>query len=472
MRFFESRAGLRVSSALLGAAFLAVIAAPANAAPALVVDAASGAVLYQEDATRPWYPASLTKLMTVYVALKAVHERRLTMETPLVVSNRAARMAPSKMGFKPGAEVTLGNALKMIMVKSANDVSVTIAEGVSGSVESFAAEMNAVARALGMRNSNFVNPHGLHDDANVSTAQDMAILARALLTHFPQQRALYGIGALRLDAQIIQTHNGLLGRYPGADGMKTGFICASGFNVVATATRGGRQLVAVVMGSPNAKARTLKTMAMFEHAFARGASGRQALTSLAASQHAAPPNLRSTICGPKRNRDATEDLSHLIAGLHAGPATGDDSAASFFAADRGVASSSPALQAIISGDLGPRPTFEPIPVYLGRAPGYAGAARAAMTDEAPAPAAAPPPARPAAAARTAKPRPAANAAKPAARKAARPATKKPATAARASATSSNKPIAKPTAKPAAKPASRPASRPAPKAAQAPLPPRR
>lgn len=460
MRYFAPRASLRVVSALIGAALLAASVAPTRAAPALVVDVASGAVLYQEEATRPWYPASLTKLMTVYVALKAVHERRLTMQTPLLVSSRAARMVPSKMGFKPGAEVTLENALKMIMVKSANDVSVTIAEGISGSVENFAAEMTAVARALGMRNTNFVNPHGLHDAANVSTARDMAILARALLIHFPNQRALYGIGALQLDSKIIRTHNGLLGRYPGADGMKTGFICAAGFNVVATATRGGRQLVAVVMGSPNAKARTLKTMAMFEHAFARGGSGGQALTSLAASRHTTPPNMRSTICGPKRNRNATEDLSHLIAGLHAGPSTGDDSAASFFAADRGLASS-PALQAIISGDLGPRPTFDPVSVFVGRAPGYAGATLAPRGEE-PAPEAAP---APAAATPAAAPLPPP---RPAGLAAARATPKKPAAAARSAARSS----ATPAAKPAAKPASRSASRPAPRAAQAPVPPRR
>src|SRR5690606_873284 len=116
------------------------------------------------------------------------------------------------------------------------------AEGVSGSVEKFAEEMNQVAAALGMRQSHFVNPNGLHNDAHVSSAQDMAILARALLIHFPQQQSLYGIGALKLGTKIIPTHNGLLGRYPGADGMKTGFICPSGFNVVASASRGGRRI--------------------------------------------------------------------------------------------------------------------------------------------------------------------------------------------------------------------------------------
>ena len=233
--------------AFLGLALAAATAAPAMATPLLVIDARSGEVLLEQDATRPWYPASLTKLVTAYAALKAVRQGRLTLDTPIVVSARAARMPPSKMGLKPGQEVTLDNALKMLMVKSANDVAVTIAEGVSGSVEGFAVEMNRVAADLGMRESHFVNPNGLHDPNHVSSARDMAIIGRALLRDFPQNSDLYGIGALQLGNRIIPTHNGIMGRYPGADGMKTGFVCASGFNVVASATRGNRKLIAVVI---------------------------------------------------------------------------------------------------------------------------------------------------------------------------------------------------------------------------------
>ncbi|MFN3889758.1 MAG: D-alanyl-D-alanine carboxypeptidase family protein [Beijerinckiaceae bacterium] len=383
MNFFRSRAAAGALSLLTGVAALLVSTATSRAAPSLVVDVATGAVLHAEQATRPWYPASLTKLMTVYVALRAVHEGRLTLQTPLVVSSRAMRMAPSKMGFKPGTEVTLENALKMIMVKSANDVSVTIAEGVSGSVEKFADEMNQVAAALGMRQSHFVNPNGLHHDAHVSSAQDMAILARALLIHFPQHQSLYGIGALKLGSQIIPTHNGLLGRYPGADGMKTGFVCASGFNVVASATRGGRRIVTVVMGSPNAKSRTLKAMALFEQGFAAGNFGRTTLAQLPPSGIAEPPNLRSQICGPGRNRDAVEDYGVSVAGLQ-NPGTNFDegSPAAFFQQQR--AASNPALVALATGQLGPRPVFEPEPVYIGRAPGWTGTARAALSDGSPA----------------------------------------------------------------------------------------
>ena len=162
------------------AASLAVGAVSAKAGtPYLVVDADSGEVLMQDEATAPWYPASLTKLMTVYVALDEVRAGKLTLDTPLVMSARAARMPPSKMGFRPGTQVTLDNALKMLMVKSPNDVAVMVAEGVSGSVEAFASEMNADGQRLGLQESHFVNPNGLQDPGHVSSARDQRHVARA-----------------------------------------------------------------------------------------------------------------------------------------------------------------------------------------------------------------------------------------------------------------------------------------------------
>ena len=462
MNRFTSCAAARAFSLLSVAIALAAPSA-ARAAPALVVDVSSGAVLHAEEATRPWYPASLTKLMTVYVALRAVHEGRVSLQTPLLVSNRASKMAPSKMGFKPGTEVTLDNALKMIMVKSANDVSVTIAEGVSGSVEKFSAEMNQVAAALGMRQSHFVNPNGLHHDEHVSSAQDMAILARALLIHFPQHQSMYGIGALKLGGKIIPTHNGLIGRYPGADGMKTGFVCASGFNVVASATRGGRRIVTVVMGSPNAKSRTLKAMALFEQGFSASNFGRTSLAQLPPSGIAEPPDMRQQICGPGRDRNAVEDFGVSVAGLQ-NPGTNFDegSPAAFFQQQRTV--TNPALVALATGDLGPRPVFEPIPVYVGRAPGWAGAARAALSDDAPDAQEAPRGRRthPATQANPHKPLPLAKPAAAKKRQVAKPAAKPAAAKA--------KPAAKRDAKPAsarAKPAPKAAAKPAAKTGQKP-----
>ena len=273
-----ARVGRAVS---VGAFFFAALTGAAvQAAPSILVDAATGEVLEQQEATRSWFPASTTKLMTVYVALDAVSAGRISLNTPIYVSPRAASMAPSKMGFAPGTQVTLDNALKMLMVKSANDIAVTIAEGVSGSVEAFAGEMNTAADKLGMRESRFYNPNGLPDPRHVSSARDLAVLARALLTRFPDHLDLFDIGAMRVGGRIFPTHNGLLGRYPGVDGMKTGFTCSAGFNIVASATRGGRHLIAVVLGAPSTKARDMKAVSLFNHGFSGKTSSSGSVASL------------------------------------------------------------------------------------------------------------------------------------------------------------------------------------------------
>ena len=262
---------MHASRALRSIAFVVgtIAAGGASAAtPALVVDVDSGKVLYAERATDPWFPASITKLMTAYVALSAVQERKLTLDTLLTVSENAASQPPSKIAFRPGTEITLDNALKIIMVKSANDVATVIAEGIGGSVEGFAKMMNDAAWRIGMRESRWTNPHGLPDSAQYTSARDMAVLGRALLRDFPEHRGLFQLSAIKLGRRVMANHNGLIGRYPGADGMKTGFICSSGFNVVASATRDGRRLITVVMGSRNASERTIKAADLFDRGFA------------------------------------------------------------------------------------------------------------------------------------------------------------------------------------------------------------
>ena len=361
----------------LSLAALACGAGLAQATPFVVIDADSGAVVAEQEATRRWYPASLTKLMTVYVALTALRQGKVGLDTPIQVSMRAARMPPSKMGFNPGSEVTLENALKMLMVKSANDIAVTIAEGLGGSMEGFAEQMNAAAARLGMRESHFVNPNGLHNDDHYSSARDMAIVGRALFHDFPEYADLYGIGALRLGEQVIPTHNGLLGRYPGADGMKTGFTCPAGFNVVASATRGGRRLIAVVLGYPNAKARTLKTASLLDAGFMGGAGG-PSLASLRAIPGAAPNN-RPRVCGAHREQVAEDDFAVPVLNGQAqgGPATA-------FFANQGLSGTTSGVAAI-QAQMGARPNFEPIAVFAGRVPGWTGPALVAR-DDAPRPA--------------------------------------------------------------------------------------
>ena len=201
-----------------------------------------------QNATYPWYPASVTKLMTAYVTLKAVKEGRVTLDTLLTVSPVAASQSPSKMGFRPGTQVTVDNALKMMLVKSANDMAVVLAEGVGGSIDGFSAQMNQAAQRLGMTQTSYVNPNGLPADGQITSARDLAILARAIIRDLPEYEYFVHIPSIRFGRRVTQNFNKLIGRYPGADGFKTGFICASGYNLVASATRNGKRLIAVVLG--------------------------------------------------------------------------------------------------------------------------------------------------------------------------------------------------------------------------------
>lgn len=369
MRFFKGRS--RFKTLLATIALLSPLGA--GATPLLVIDARTGDVLVERESTQRWFPASLTKLVTVYATLKAVREGRIALDTPLRVSARAARMPPSKMGFRPGQEVTVDNALKMLMVKSANDLAITIAEGVSGSVENFAVEMNRVAAQIGMRESHFVNPNGLHAPDHYSSARDMAIVAMALYRDFPEHADLYGIGALRLGAQIIPTHNGLMGRYPGAEGMKTGFTCPAGLNVVASASRGGRRLIAVVLGYPTAKSRTLEAASILDAGFATGGSGRNVAALPATGGEA--PNMRAQVCGPHRQDVSEDDFTVRVAGAPQGQTREDEGGlAAFFRGD-GRAQPSPINVggvAATQAALAERPVFQPVDVFVGRAPGYTG----------------------------------------------------------------------------------------------------
>jgi D-alanyl-D-alanine carboxypeptidase len=304
--------------AAVACAATGLASAPAAAEALLVIEADSGRVLYAHNAGQPWYPASVTKLMTAYVTLRAVEEGRLTLDKPLTVSANAAAQSPVKMGFPAGTIVTVDNALKMLMVKSANDMAVVLAEGVSGSVENFADEMNGYARRLGMIQSSFVNPNGLPADDQIVSARDMAILARALIREFPEYDYYWHLPGIRMGKMVQRNYNSLLGRYPGADGMKTGFICASGFNLVASATRDGRRLIAVVLGAPSAAVRAVKAAQLLERGFSRSSGLSWLMPSLGTVDslqpvNVDPPNLREEMCGKNRKRPAAENEDDTIA---------------------------------------------------------------------------------------------------------------------------------------------------------------
>ena len=219
------RLSLRSSSLkwiMLGAALAFVAPRAARAEALLLIEADTGKVLQAENATMPWYPASLSKMMTAYVTLKAVKEGRVSLDTLLTVSPTAASQSPSKMGFRPGTQVTVDNALKMMLVKSANDMAVVLAEGVGGSIDGFAAQMNDAAKNLGMTQTSYVNPNGLPADGQITSARDMAILARAIIHDLPEYEYFVHIPSIRYGRRITQNFNKLIGRYPGADGFKIG----------------------------------------------------------------------------------------------------------------------------------------------------------------------------------------------------------------------------------------------------------
>lgn len=350
----------RPRSVLFGIASTLAIAlssAPASAEALLLIEASTGKVLHAENATYPWYPASVTKMMTIYSTLRAIKDRRLTLDKLLTVSANAVAQQPSKMGLRAGTQITVDNALKMMMVKSANDMAVVLAEGVSGSIEDFATEMNLNARRLGMTQTNYVNPNGLPADNQVTSARDLAILARALIREFPEYDLYWHIPAIKFGKRIMRNTNRLIDAYPGADGMKTGFICASGFNLVGSATRNGRRLIAVVLGAHSGAERAERAAQLLESGF-NSSPLSWLMPSLGSVDslvpvNAEPLNLRDEMCGPNRRRR--------------GPLTDDDHTASNTQTTSAFAAIASGFRPAATGSLlGARvASMAPIPVFVG-----------------------------------------------------------------------------------------------------------
>ncbi|MEG6507855.1 D-alanyl-D-alanine carboxypeptidase family protein [Methyloligella sp. 2.7D] len=283
-----------------------VLAVPPNiaaAGPALVFEPYNGTVFYAEDPDVPWFPASLTKLMTAYIAFADLRAGRVTMETKIPCSEHAAEQAPSKLGLPVGGELTLEVALKVVLVKSANDVAVMIAEALGGgSEQAFVVRMNAAAQHLGMTHTHFANVNGLPNENQVTTARDLARLSRAIILQFPEHADLFKLRYVKVNGKLLRSHNGLLTDFEGADGMKTGFICDSGFNIVASATRDDRRLVAVVLGEVSVPARRARTKELLENGFKRyfwkslfGTTIDGLAMETALSDR--PAHLRAQICG-------------------------------------------------------------------------------------------------------------------------------------------------------------------------------
>ncbi|MEW5726474.1 MAG: D-alanyl-D-alanine carboxypeptidase [Pseudomonadota bacterium] len=270
MRATRSLIGFVTSLAAIVA--VAVATAPqalARTYAAIVVDAETGEVLHAENPDERSYPASLTKVMTLYLLFDALEQGKLRLDSKLSVSSHAAAQAPSKLGLKPGATIDVEDAVMALVTKSANDVAVVVAEALAGSEEEFAAAMTRKARSLGMTSTTYRNASGLPNGGQVSTVRDQATLGRALVKHHARYYHYFSTRQFKWRGSPISTHNRLMLRYQGADGIKTGYINASGFNLLASAKRDGRRIVGVVFGGNTASWRDKRMANLLDKGFAR-----------------------------------------------------------------------------------------------------------------------------------------------------------------------------------------------------------
>jgi D-alanyl-D-alanine carboxypeptidase len=270
----------------------------ARANPMLLVDMDTLEVLYADDAGLPWHPASLTKLMTAYVTFEEIAKGTVTLDTPVVLSRHAINQAPSKSGLPVDSAMTMKDALYVMLVKSANDVAMAIAETVGGSEAGFVAKMNDAAARMGLTATHFANPNGLDDPEQRMSARDLAVLALYIRQTYPQYDPIFSTQAVQLGGKVLESENKLLTRFAGTTGMKTGFVCASGLNMVATVERNGRRLLAVVLGASSGRDRNERTAELVLRGFAGSAAGTgQSVLGLVNSPNVAPANMRAQICG-------------------------------------------------------------------------------------------------------------------------------------------------------------------------------
>lgn len=312
------RAFQQFSTALIAVAVFAVGGGPADAAryASILMDARSGQVLNETNADTITYPASLTKIMTLYMVFEALEKGRLRLDQRFPVSKHAAAQSPSKLDLRVGETVGVQDLILGLVTRSANDAAVVIAEGMAGSELEFARRMTKRARELGMARTTFRNASGLPNPHQQTTARDMATLGRAVWRDHPRRYRYFATEEFVWRGQAIRNHNGLLGRYDGVDGIKTGFINASGFNLVASAERNGRRLIGVVMGGTTARGRDAQMAGLLDAGFERAAgktarvAERSAVSFLIPSAEAAPMEapagaLGSTIAALDAGDDAT-----------------------------------------------------------------------------------------------------------------------------------------------------------------------
>ncbi len=266
----------------------------------IAVDAHTGEVLVARGSLTRWHPASLTKMMTLYLLFEAMEQGKVKLNDRIAISHRAARQPPSRLGIGAGGSIAVRDAIQILAVKSANDISVAVAEHLAGTEVKFAQRMNAKAKRLGMRRTNFRNASGLHHSQQVTTARDMAVLAVALMRDFPQYYKHFSQKQFRYGQRTYTNTNRMLGVYKGMDGLKTGYIYKAGFNLAASARHGDRRVIAVVMGANSSAQRTRIMQSVLDQAFDRlKQSRRQRITAALPVQLLAPPPVPRSRPGAK-----------------------------------------------------------------------------------------------------------------------------------------------------------------------------
>ncbi|WP_169822883.1 D-alanyl-D-alanine carboxypeptidase [Methyloligella halotolerans] len=250
---------------------------PAQAASdfrsAIVVDMNNGEVLFARSADTKRYPASLTKIMTLYVLFGYLRDGRITLDSELTITPHAASQPPTKLGLKPGSTIRTEDAIKSLVTKSANDMAAAVAENLAGTESNFARIMTQQARAIGMKNTVFKNASGLPNNAQVTTARDMAILGERIMRDYPEYYHYFSLTSFSYKGRSYRNHNHLLGNYSGTDGIKTGFIRASGFNLTASCRRDGKHLLTVVLGGSTSGGRDATVRYLFDKHWAKASVG-------------------------------------------------------------------------------------------------------------------------------------------------------------------------------------------------------
>ena len=273
------------------------------AGPALLFDPFSGEVISQNRAGEPWYPASLTKLMTSYVIFKQLRDGKMKLDQELPISELAHSQPASHTGLPAGKTVTVDFALQALLVYSANDMAYVLAEGADGSSDGFAREMNSVAQSMGLTSTHFVNPNGLFDPRHISSARDLGVIAALIINQFPEYLHYFSQPDVAVGKRRLPNHNSLIRIMPEAVGLKTGFVCNSGYNLVGSAIRNGRQLVSVVLGARSSRARTAQSKDMLQQGFDElGKPGHSRIGDIPDQSYGSivPADMTTTVCKAKQ----------------------------------------------------------------------------------------------------------------------------------------------------------------------------